>query len=347
MSSNCAACLKDSSSSKALTCPQCQEIYHGLCVGITIHDMSKAQLTAWICPACCNKQPKGDNTNTPIRRDLSPSDNVTRRKRPSSDQCGKCLSRDDLSDIVRREVTNAINNTMKDSIKAAIAAQFKAINKKICDLEASVSFVSDQYEDFKNNIAELKPQIQILKEDNLQLKSTVAELSSRLTQFEQLSRASNAEIQCVPELDGENLAEIVKKLGTTMAHPVQEHEIMQCTRLAKQNSTSSRPRSVLVRFVSPRLRDSFLAATRKYNKENCNDKLNSRHLGITGPTKSPIYVVEHLSKEIKALHTAARLRAKEIGYEIVWVKHGRVFMRKADKTQHYWIKNTEMLSSLK
>ncbi|CAH2211129.1 jg3024 [Pararge aegeria aegeria] len=75
------------------------------------------------------------------------------------------------------------------------------------------------------------------------------------------------------------------------------------------------------------------------------DKLNTSHLGIPG-IKRAIYVMEHLSLKNKKLHAATRLAAKEQKYEYVWIRNGRIFVRKNNESGALWIKNTEALSNL-
>lgn len=344
----CAACLKDVDTTEALKCAKCNVSYHPLCVNCAVKELSQAQLAAWECPACCSKKRKGNNVNTPVRKDSdSSSDNVTQRKRPTAaPQCSSCLSREDLKDIVRREIRDAIRESKTDT-KAWIAAQFQEFKDKITDLESSLSFISEQYEDFKNDIQFVKPEIQRLTNENCDLKSSVQELTDRLNQLDQQARASNLEIQCVPEFTGENLVSLVQQLGTTIEYPVQKHEILQCSRISKLNPNNPRPRSILVKLASPRLREGFITANRKFNKTHSTEKLNTSHLGIASEPKSQVYVAEHLTKEIKELHKAARQKAKEIGYEIVWVTNGRVYLRKTDGMDHVWVKNTEVLKNLK
>ncbi|KOB77936.1 Uncharacterized protein OBRU01_03278, partial [Operophtera brumata] len=96
----------------------------------------------------------------------------------------------------------------------------------------------------------------------------------------------------------------------------------------------------LVQFNSPRVRDTFLESSIKFNKSSTNNRLNSSHIGLTGE-KTPIFVVEHLSTSNKALHSAARSAAKERGYKFVWVRNGRIYMRKSKTSEYKLIKKIE------
>lgn len=116
-------------------------------------------------------------------------------------------------------------------------------------------------------------------------------------------------------------------------------------RVAKANKDSVRPRSIIVKLTSPLVRDELLAATKAFNRTHQNDKLNSSHLGLSGD-KSPVYVSEHLSPANKQLHAAARKIAKEKAYAFVWVRNGRIHMRKNVSSKSFVVKNEEFLKTL-
>ncbi|CAH2108022.1 unnamed protein product [Euphydryas editha] len=74
------------------------------------------------------------------------------------------------------------------------------------------------------------------------------------------------------------------------------------------------------------------------------DKLNTSHLGMAGD-KKPIYVIEHLSPALKSLHAATRLKAKQKDYKFVWVKSGRIYVRKNESTEYSTIFDAEIFDS--
>nr|XP_034826643.1 uncharacterized protein LOC117984103 [Maniola hyperantus] len=168
-----------------------------------------------------------------------------------------------------------------------------------------------------------------------------------MSDIEQRARESNLELQCIPEFPRENLVNTVMQLGKAISYPISQNDIISCTRIAKVNSSSSRPRSVVLKLSSPRKRDEVLGACLKFNKSNPLDKLNCSHLGIAAPDKSPIFVSEHLSPANRALHALSRSFKKEHGYKYLWVRHGRIMMRKDDSSPAIWIKNTDALKEIK
>lgn len=149
----------------------------------------------------------------------------------------------------------------------------------------------------------------------------------------------------MPENKNEDIIKIVSNIGNTIGCEIKPEQIMSCNRIAKMNPKGSRPRSIVVQFNSPRLRDTFLAGCIMFNRSNPNEKLNSTHAGFSRE-KSPVYVTEHLSAANKALHAAARRTAKEKGYKHVWTRKGNVYMRETDTSDYKLIRDFACLEKL-
>ncbi|KAL4711045.1 hypothetical protein ACJJTC_015221 [Scirpophaga incertulas] len=168
---------------------------------------------------------------------------------------------------------------------------------------------------------------------------------SRLSTLEKVSRGCNFEIQCVPEKKSENLLTIVRNLLTEIKIS-NETDIKSAKRIAKMDKDSARPRGILVTLSSERDRDNVLSAYKRYNRDNKANQLSSTHIGIQGE-RCLMYVTEHLSPETKQLHAAARLAARNLSYKYVWVKYGRVYIRKSDDSPAIHVKNLDFLRNIK
>lgn len=129
------------------------------------------------------------------------------------------------------------------------------------------------------------------------------------------------------------------QLGKVVSYNIQEPDILSVTRIKKLDLDSKRPRSIVVKLRNTRIRDEVLASVMKFNKSLDKDKkLNSNHLGYGG-TKSPVFVSEHLSPMNKAIHAETRKVAREKGYKYVWVRDGRILVRKDDGARPKQVKS--------
>ncbi|KAL4704980.1 hypothetical protein ACJJTC_005466 [Scirpophaga incertulas] len=377
----CSGCKNVIDSREFLECSICNMKYDINCANVSsdrfysFYAQNTDQKRNWKCRECCSKQPKIGNSNTPAhsasqnqvkdaedQKELhQKSDNVTFRSKrvgsnkktispgacskettDTSDDCKDYVTESKLRSIIKQELAGALNSTIKE----LVSTQLKDMAKQIKDMRESLAFFNSKYEDLKSALDERNVLIDNLNKDNTKLKSTVCDLSNRLNLVEQTMRESNLEINGIPENRQENVTNLMEQLMKTVDAPVSKEDILHVTRVAKLRKDNTTPRTVIVKLRTLRQRDAVLAAVAVYNKKNDKDKLNSRHLGLGG-TSSPVFVAEHLSPANKALHAATRLKAKECKYKFVWVRNGRIFIRKDEFSQAVLIRSMENIASIK
>ncbi|XP_063891862.1 uncharacterized protein LOC135117200 [Helicoverpa armigera] len=233
---------------------------------------------------------------------------------PPSSSYDKDDIRSVIEGIIKDEFSEMLVKFNK-TIISTINQELEPLKKEMQGIRDSISFMNEKFEDIKKEQQSYKESVKKLELENTELKTTIEDINGRLINLEQQSRSNNLDVQCVPENKNENVYSIITQLARVVNCEINEKDISHCTRIAKSNPSSARPRSIIVQLASPRLRDQLLAATIKYNQANPHEKLNCTHLGYAGP-KSPVYVTEHLSPTNRALHAATRIKAKEMSYNL-------------------------------
>lgn len=351
----CAGCSLELLTSEQLKCSTCSLIYHFDCINTLskkkFKDISPDYKTNWVCPTCRSKLPKGDNSNTPIRStacttyDDSPPSNVTlRRTNAASMQSPEHLSLQMVKELIQKAMEDLVDR-LDRRITKLIEIKTAEIFTEINGIKESIIYLNTQYDDIHKELQQKCSQMEKLSEENFTLRTTVKDLGNRLSILEQQSRLCNLEIQCIPEYKTENLQNVIGQIAKVSGYDLQEGDIHKCTRIAKINPENKRPRSVVVKFSNPRVRDTFMAKVIQFNKKHRDNKLNTSHIGIAGE-KKPIYVVDHLTPETKKIHAIARETARKLQYKFVWVKNGRVFMRKTETSEHIMIRDLSQLEAL-
>lgn len=309
------------------------------------------QRSKWVCPLCiaCTKK-GGDNTITPTGKQplressvspihviengaTAPQLDYTNISVATSsktlDQFGKLL--DSKLDTFRQSIKNDINDS---------------ILKLKDEFTTTTDFLALEQNDINNDIKVANKQINQLERERASLVSNLSRVSNRrVNVLEKASRCRNLEIQMVPENRNKNLNVIFKKMCDTLKLTNSDYDLISIRRIAKMNPASDRPRSVLVSLSAERHRDNIISAFKRYNKDNKSRPLNNHDQGIGGQTCN-VYVAEHLAPEIKELHNAARQMAKQKSYRYVWVKYGRVYVRKDDNSNAINISDTLTLNKL-
>nr|XP_049702302.1 uncharacterized protein LOC126055760 [Helicoverpa armigera] len=251
----------------------------------------------------------------------------------------------DLLSKLREDIESVVTNQIQSSLKLYFETQMSELTNLVHDLKDSIQFMSNDFDDMKMELAKNKDLVTQLQKENEDLKTNVTDLSVRLNIIEQQSRQDNIELNGIPENQAENLITTVIQLGKTITCNIQADDISSVTRVKKLDSGSSRPRSIIVKLKNTRKRDEVLASVTKFNRTNSADKLNTRHLGYAG-TKSPVFVSEHLSPLNKSIHAQVRKVAREKGYKYVWVRDGRVLVRKDDGARAIHIKSLQSVNML-
>lgn len=347
-------CGLDNSEEEYICCSQCGHAYHINCLNPNGNTSDFEVVSDWKCPACkpvrrsLNKDvtPARQHGLNPIERNASKRPNKRMALSSPSEQkeSAAYMTHNDIRDLVK-EVIKSELKTAISNMSETFTNEMRAVKDEMRNMRDSMSFINIQYEEIikQNNInSEI---IKNLQSEAVDMRSTITNLNNRINQIEQATRANNLEVQCVPETNGENTFEMIQKIGNAIGYSISESSVTHCIRTAKINRSSSRPRSIVVQFNSRKTRDSFMAAAIKFNRSNPHDKLNTVSAGISN-IKRPIYITEHLSPANKALHAAARSRAKALNYKYVWVRDGRIFVRKDDGANYNLIKSIDCINNL-
>ncbi|KAF9421020.1 hypothetical protein HW555_003003 [Spodoptera exigua] len=330
---------------KSIKCPICGKSYHYDCLLLKAPPKDAG---AWKCPTCLSDTPKVHRDDSTPVRNISTTRGAKRPAIGSPSPPAVLSDIDELRCVIKQIMQDEFRHMLAKFnavIVSTINKELEPVKREMQGIIESVSFMNNTFEDLRREHQSSMDTIKNLESKNLELVSTVNALNDRLTNLEQQSRSNNIEVQCVPENKNENIISIVSQLTRVVSCEIKEKDIINCSRVAKLNPSSNRPRSIVVQLASPRIRDQILAATIKYNKLNPQDKLNCSHLGYGG-SKSAVYVTEHLSPTNRALHAAARIKAKENGYKYVWVRNGKIFVRKAEGTESIQIKCKNTLSKI-
>lgn len=334
----CNKCSKQIKSIDLKVCSKCKSSYHYQCLGISPDNFSKesrAYKGAWKCSDCKTSEKQVEKFITPQSEGSSTTPSF-------NSPLGN--SNEDLKQYIDKKLEESLSRLLLD-IRNNFSVESSDTRSKIQELTESVNYMTSKYDQLKKALDTEIKKVGDLEHENKVLQCQVSDLNNKLNQFEQLSRDCNLEIQCVPERKSENLKTILHELTSKIDCKLSEHELVNFHRVAKINQQSTRPRSIVVRLSSPLVRDRVIAAIKSFNKSHINDKLNTSHLGLDGE-KKPIYVCEHLSPSNKQLHAEVRKLAKEKNYQFVWVRNGRIFIRKDVNSKSFVVKDFEFLKSL-
>lgn len=218
------------------------------------------------------------------------------------------------------------NKKMEKSLGNSIEASHEKIDEVMQKMIEQDKLLQDCYKKMENYETEI-----------VDLKRRNVELESRLTDAEQYSRINNVEIHGIPQTGNENVSEIVQNVGKALDVPISEVDIDVCHRLGK--TTDRRSPAIIVRFVRRVVKDELLRR-RKIKRD-----FSTRHLNL--PSDVPIYINEALCPARRRVFAAAREAKKTLGYKYLWIKGGKILIRKSDGTSVTELKTVNDVNNLK
>lgn len=280
-------------------CSKCKLDYHYQCSGVTEKGylkLSERSKAAWVCVTCKNEASSSTSAASAAVKSASASS-----KEPST------LT---LANVM--EEFNKLNSKLSPLL--SLVDEIRGIKSDISDLKRSSSTVPTQFKAMDERLSKVERRL----DEAEALKVQVAKLERSLNDKEQWLRSNNAEIKGVPQKHGENLLDIVAKIGSKISYPISKCNINYVARVPSRDSEQAKP--IIVAFTNRYMKEDFVAAARSLKY------LVPTDIDLQGSSK--IYINDHLTVQNKQLLTKAKAAAQQFEFQYVWVKHAKILVRK-------------------
>lgn len=222
---------------------------------------------------------------------------------------------------MRREIQLDLN-----SMESRIETQLSAFTQSLTNLETRIDTLeADTAKKITKLEADTIDEINKLSQENSALRSEISLLKVKWEDIEQRARMCNLEIQNVPEKRGENLHNILDALGKVINIKLSPDCIKDVHRVA-HNTSTDKPKNIIVQLSSRRLRDDIIAAVRVRRGLTYDQISSGGNAAIDSARR--IFVNEHLTLKNKILYARTRDAASNGKYKYVWVKNACIFVRK-------------------
>lgn len=301
--------LCDDNFNDGVQCASCKKQLDFRCASISEAGWRKLgadRRAAWKCPTC---------------RIASPSPSTT-------EQASLQVVLDEIRDIKRQLSTLP---SLKEDIHS-IKDELKEL-RHCCEYNASL------VEEFSHKIKDLESRVTGLEglETTIHtLQRDVEGIKAEFMASDQRSRLNNVEIRGVPLSKTENLFTIVESISRKVNFSFPMTQINYISRIPMYNS---KDKTIIVSFLNRYIKEDFVAAARACKT------LSTLDLGFQG-TSTRVYVNDHLNAHSKTLLNKTKLLAKQNSYKYVWVKHGKIHIRKNDTSKSFVITKDNDLNKL-
>lgn len=224
------------------------------------------------------------------------------------------------------------------ALLTSLVSKMDGFETLLKDVRDSQTFMSDKYDELLSEVRDLKKQNKALNDMvvGLQRKvidrdSEIESLKVQLNDLDQYGRRLNLEISGVEGAGKEDTMVLLDRLASKISVPFNRDNI-QAAHPLRQNNPNYPP-TIIVQFTSRAVRDDWIAQGRKAFK-------------TTPPGPHKTYFNESLTPANRQLHRETRAKAKEKGYSFVWVKNGKILVRKDVSAPLIHIKSTKELSKI-
>ncbi|XP_054259446.1 uncharacterized protein LOC128984177 [Macrosteles quadrilineatus] len=207
------------------------------------------------------------------------------------------------------------NNQRITELERDIGKSVESGHEKIEELTKVVKEQSEALKNFDNMYS-------VVCQENLKLKEKVNTLEQRLEDMEQYSRLNCVEINNIPETKDEDVLEIVKKVGSSLDFMITDEMVDACHRVGQKSN--KRTRGIIVKFTRRMTKDEILKRRRK------KQDLSTRDVGYNDTPKETVYLNENLTSYRRKVLNAAKDLKKEMGFKYLWVRNGKILLRKKD-----------------
>jgi hypothetical protein len=147
----------------------------------------------------------------------------------------------------------------------------------------------------------------------------------------------NLEIIGVPENKNENLTTIIENVHKKIGINFDNKKIKK---IYRNKSGKNGQKNIIVETDNKQTRDELLDKLRKQKI-----RLSSTDITDT-PKKSPIYINEHLPFSTKKLLSEIKTVKAELNIKFVWIREGKILIRKDENSKVQWIKEFDEISKI-
>lgn len=227
-----------------------------------------------------------------------------------SDAAAGNVSLDDIMKAVN-EIKEMQKKGERDTNRA-----YESLNEKI---DGNTKALNDQ----NGKIEEFIRTIEKLVTENEELKKKIVSLESRIEDMEQYSRNNCVEIHGIPQAPTEDVISVVKDVGKALDMTITDSMIDACHRLKRRPGAGAQQTpGIVVKFVRRLDKEELL------KKRRIKHNFSTRHMNLS--TDSPIYINESLSPARRRLFVLARDIKRSKNFKYLWVRGGKIFLRRED-----------------
>lgn len=327
MVSKCNACGKFASAD-SVKCSQCTSTYHRQCANFNADSRLPAR---WQCKSCKGKSKQKNGTPQSSGSDGADSDLTDKNLDNVSGSEELNLTQE--IKLIRAQLTTIVHETTSCRQEmASFKQEIVKLNSTIADFNKRLNTVEEKVNNINNRLADVESKVVSFSSTDLS-----AKIESHLNDRDQEGYLCDLEIAGIEEVAGENPTHIVtlaaKKLGVIL----DVRDIVCAERRGKVrdvrggNGAGLHPRVLVARLSRKTQRDEVIRAARTRRGADTSGIVS------TQPPRR-FYINERLTWYNRRLFHSAREEGRKQGFQYVWTRDGRTYIRRDKESPSYRIR---------
>lgn len=229
--------------------------------------------------------------------------------------------------------------TIIESLKKEITG----LAKKYNELATSVQFHSDETEEIKSKLTSLDSLHGKADSNDKQIKTigkNVDECYERLDVMDSNQHRDEVEISGIPEMNSENLSEILEGIGQQLNLGNVSNSIKSAERLGSSSTSRNslrrkQSRSVLVKFWSVKYRDEFVSKGRSFMKrtESSRDRPNHSQTFRIQNSDFKCFFNDYLSLPKKILLAQCKEYGRCVGIDKIYTRCNQIYAKRNNDSE--------------
>lgn len=220
-------------------------------------------------------------------------------------------------------------NDKIDKLFKKIEDMERALGKKYDEIKGNIKTTIDNQEILNQTLKKIQKENKLYKEE-------IMDLKERIEYLERNSLDTTLNLYPVVETENMDISAILQKIGKKTGVKIEERDIVEKYR--KPTKKSGKPGDIIIKCTSKVLRDKIIDGIKKV-------KLMHEDIGIKCDL-GRIYGNEELTREGKNIFYKAQRYKFEEKWKFLWVKSGKIYMKKDEGSRAIRLDNMDILEKL-
>lgn len=242
---------------------------------------------------------------------------------------------EDNSSTMTKVTLEEIQVILKRELMALESRVIKRYEDRMRELQESINFMSDKFEEQKKSYEDALERNKELTEINKNLLSRVEILEFKINESEQKEKSKNIVVSGIPVQETKSTKEVVEQLLAGLSLNVGESEVVDCYRMKSRGINDP----ILIKCATDEMKEKIMTKRKHIGS------IKTKDCKFEGPNNT-IYLNHELTKLNQTLFAKMRALRKQGKFKYAYFTHGKLYLKKQDGDRPIRVYSESSLNSI-